>query len=132
VQTVAITSATLIAYFVGLGAHPDAPQYAETMAFVTLSFSELLRAFTARSERYPLLRIGLFSNRAMFYAVASSLALLLVVIYVPFLQSVFNTVPLGLAQWELVLPLLVVPAIAAEVTKWISGRWDARVASSAG
>jgi Ca2+-transporting ATPase len=61
-------------------------------------FSELLRAFTARSERYPLLRIGLFGNRAMFFAVASSLALLLLVVYVPFLQPVFNTVPLGLAR----------------------------------
>ena len=113
-------------------AHPEAPQYAETMAFVTLSFSELLRAFTARSERYPLLRIGLFSNRTMFYAVASSLVLLLLVIYVPFLQPVFNTVPLGLAQWELVLPLLAVPAIVAEITKWASGRWAARVAPAAG
>jgi Ca2+-transporting ATPase len=132
VQTAAITSVTLIAYFVGLAAHPEAPQYAETMAFVTLSFSELLRAFTARSERYPLLRIGLFSNRTMFYAVASSLVLLLLVIYVPFLQPVFNTVPLGVAQWELVLPLLAVPAIAAEITKWVSGRWSARVASATG
>jgi Ca2+-transporting ATPase len=132
VQTAAITSVTLIAYFVGLHAHPEAPQHAETMAFVTLSFSELLRAFTARSERYPLLRIGLFSNRMMFYAVASSLVLLLLVIYVPFLQPFFNTVPLGMAQWELVLPLLAVPAVAAEITKWVSGLWGARVASAAG
>jgi Ca2+-transporting ATPase len=118
-QTVAIASVTLGAYFVGLSAHPDAPEYAETMSFVTLSFSELLRAFTARSERYPLVKIGLFTNRLMSYAVLLSLTLLLAVVYLPFLQPVFNTVPLGPAQWELMLPLLFIPALVAEMTKWV-------------
>ena len=122
IQTVAITSVTLGAYFVGLRAHPEAPQYAETMAFVTLSFSELLRAFTARSERYPLIKIGVFSNPVMLYSVAASFLLLVAVVYLPFLQPIFDTVPLGLAQWELVLPLLFVPSIAAELTKWIGSR----------
>jgi Ca2+-transporting ATPase len=92
------------------------------MAFVTLSFSELLRAFTSRSETYPLIRIGLFSNRAMLYAFASSLLLLLTVIYAPFLQPIFDTVPLNLDQWIVVLPLLVVPGLVAEITKWGSRR----------
>jgi Ca2+-transporting ATPase len=131
IQTLAITSVTLGAYLVGLRAHPEAPEFAETMAFVTLSFSELLRAFTARSERYPVLKIGLFSNKTMFLAVAVSLALLLAVIYVPFLQPVFNTVSLGLAQWELMLPLLFVPAVAAELTKWWMSR-ARRVRSTGG
>jgi Ca2+-transporting ATPase len=117
-QTLAISGATLAAYFVGLRAHPEAPEFAETMSFATLSFSELLRAMTARSERYPLLRIGLFSNRTMVYAVLSSVVLVLAVLYVPFLQPVFNTVTLGWAQWELMLPLLFVPAVVAELTKW--------------
>lgn len=127
IQTLAITAVTLTAYFIGLREHPEAPQFAETMAFVTLSFSELLRAFTARSERYPLLKIGLFGNRAMFYAVAVSFVLLVAVVYVPFLQPVFNTVPLGLAQWKLVLPLLLGPAVVAEITKWMMSRRGARL-----
>jgi Ca2+-transporting ATPase len=117
-QTLAISGATLGAYFVGLRAHPEAPEFAETMSFATLSFSELLRAMTARSERYPLLRIGLFSNRTMVYAVLSSVILVMAVLYVPFLQPVFNTVTLGWAQWELMLPLMFVPAVVAELTKW--------------
>ena len=126
IQTITIAAVTLTAYLIGLREHPELPEYAESMAFVTLSFSELLRAFTARSERYPLLKIGLFSNRAMFYAVASSLILLLLVIYVPFLQPVFKTFPLGLAQWEIVGPLLVVPAVVAEISKWALSRRAAR------
>jgi len=98
------------------------------MAFVTLSFSELLRAFTARSERYPLLKIGLLTNMRMFYAVAGSLVVLVAVVYLPFLQRIFDTVSLGLAQWELILPLLFVPAVAAELTKWFGSRRAAQAA----
>ena len=91
------------------------------MAFATLSFSELLRAFTARSESAPLHRIGFFTNRWMFYAVASSMMLLLAVIYIPFLQPIFNTMPLGWREWRVVLPLLLVPALVAEATKILAG-----------
>jgi len=117
VQTLAITAVTLLAYWIGLKTHTDVPEYAETMAFVTLSFSELLRAFTARSENYPILKIGLFTNKSMNWAVLSSLVLLLAVVYLPFLNTIFDTVPLRFEQWQFVLPLLFVPAIAAEITK---------------
>jgi Ca2+-transporting ATPase len=122
VQTIAIASVTLGAYQLGRNLYPENPTISATMAFATLSFSELLRAFTARSERYPLIKIGLFSNKWMFYAVASSLVLLLLVLYVPFLQPIFGTFPLTWEQWRFVLPLLFVPAIAAEVMKWIKSR----------
>jgi len=88
------------------------------MAFVTLSCSELLRAYTARSEFYPLLKIGAFKNPVMNLAGAFFAGL------DPgggvtchFLQPVFNTQPLGWAQWEIILPLMLIPSVAAEVTK---------------
>ncbi len=122
IQTLAITSATLLAYYLGREVYPQHIEYAETMAFVTLSCSELLRAYTARSEYYPLLRIGLFSNKYMNYAVLSSLALIMAVVYIPFLQTVFNTEPLGWAQWEVILPLMLIPSLAAELTKLVKSR----------
>ncbi len=126
VQTIAITAVTLGAYLLGLYLWPaengGLNNTAATMAFITLSFSELLRAFTARSERYPLFKIGVFRNRNMNWAVIISAVLLLAVLYVPFLQPVFSTVPLTWDQWQYLLPLLFVPAIAAELTKWFVSR----------
>jgi Ca2+-transporting ATPase len=119
VQTLAITSVTLGAYLLGRYLHPNTPEFAETMGFATLSISELFRAYTSRSERYPLIKIGVFSNRYMNLAFLSSLTLLLAVIYVPFLQPIFNTTTLGLAQWEVILPLIFIPSIAAEITKFV-------------
>jgi Ca2+-transporting ATPase len=117
VQTIAITAVVLGAYYIGLR---QSEAMAQSMAFITLSASELVRAYTARSERVSLFKLGVFSNPYMQYAVAASLALLLIVIYVPFLQTVFSTVPLRLDEWAIILPLLLVPSIAAEVTKAIT------------
>ncbi len=124
IQTIAITAVTLTAYLLGLKLHAgmaDQQIFAETMAFVTLSASELFRAYTARSERYPILKIGVFNNRNMNYAVLISLVLLLAVIYLPFLNTIFHTTPLAWEQWKVLLPLLLLPSVAAEAAKyWIS------------
>ncbi|BAJ65151.1 cation-translocating P-type ATPase [Anaerolinea thermophila] len=115
-QTLAITATTLLAFWIG-STDPQHVHYAETMAFVTLSVSELLRAYTARSEYYPLVKIGVFTNRWMNLAVLSSLALILGAVYVPFLNNVFDTEPLGWAQWVEILPLILIPSVVAEATK---------------
>ena len=122
IQTIAITSVTLAAYLLGLKLHPSQPEYAEAMAFATLTLSELGRALTARSEYYPIWKIGIFSNRYMNLAILSSIALILGVIYIPFFNPIFNTVPLGWRQWEILLPLLLIPSVVAELVKWFYQR----------
>jgi Ca2+-transporting ATPase len=130
VQTIAIAASVLTAFVIGLtrfgywasaGALPrGALQHAQTMAFVTLSASELFRAYTARSERYPLFGIGVFGNKWMQWAVLMSLLVLLATVYIPGLNTtVFGNVPLGLRDWLVVFPLMLVPAIAAETNKAI-------------
>jgi Ca2+-transporting ATPase len=117
VQTIVITVATLGAFAIGRSLDSDSWDLARTMAFVTLSFSELVRAYTTRSELYALLKIGVFTNKFMQYAVAASVALLLVVLYVPFLQDIFNTLALTLEHWAYILPLIFLPSVVAELTK---------------
>ena len=117
VQAIVDTVVVLTVFRIGLTWYPDNVYYAQTMAFTTLALSELLRAYTARSERYSVFRIGLWGNRYMQYAVAASLVILLAIIYVPILDPVFNTVALGLREWLVMLPFLLIPAVAAELTK---------------
>ena len=129
VQTIAIAGSVLAAFLIGLArtgywgiADPEAAelalQTAQTMAFVTLSASELFRAYTARSERYPLFSIGLLSNKWMQWAVLGSLLVLLATVYIPGLNSdVFGNLPLKFSDWLVVLPLMLVPAVVAEINK---------------
>jgi Ca2+-transporting ATPase len=116
VQTVAITAAVLIAFNIGLA---EGAIHGRTMAFATLSISELLRAYTSRSERYSLLSIGVFSNKWMQWAVVASLIILLAIIYVPFLDPIFETTFLTVQDWLIMLPLILLPSLAAEANKWV-------------
>jgi Ca2+-transporting ATPase len=124
VQAVVMTAAVLSAFVYGLHRFPNHLAGAQTIAFATLICSELLRAYTARSERHPLFRIGVFKNHAMQYAVGTSMVLLLLVVYVPFLQKVFGTVPLGPGDWLVMTPLFLLASVAAELTKAFL-RWKA-------
>jgi Ca2+-transporting ATPase len=131
VQTVAITAAVLIAYWRGMMWEAEQGMAAnvvtaETMAFVTLVLSELFRAYTSRSERYPLFKLGVFTNKYMQYAVGFSILLLLPVVYIPALQPIFGTMTLTAAEWMLIIPLVMIPAVANEVQKYIMNRIDRR------
>jgi len=117
IQTVTFTLVTLVAFRIGLNS-PQV-QVAETMAFVTLSLAQVFRAVSSRSEHYPILKVGLFSNKWMNLAVATSVILIFLVVYVPFLNQPFDTIPLTINQWALVLPLALMPSIIGEVSKWI-------------
>jgi len=123
IQSIVITAAVLGAFVLGLRRFPDDLMAAQTMAFVTLTTSELLRAFTSRSEHYSVFAIGLFSNRWMLWAVGSSFALLLGVLYVPFLARLFGIAPLGAGEWLAIAPLILLPSAAAELTKLGLRRW---------
>jgi Ca2+-transporting ATPase len=145
IQTIVQTGAVLGAFIMGLAWHLEAGssipaganvlsfvlahdwrgidvQSAETMAFVTLSLAELFRAYTVRSERASLFSIGIFSNKYMQYAVGLSIALLVIVCAVPFLQPIFNTHFLTGREWGLVIGLALMPAVAEEITKFFLRR----------
>jgi len=111
------TIAILTAFYLGLQRYPGNLEAAQTIAFVTLCTSELLRAFTARSEYHSVFSIGVFSNRWMVWAVAASFMLVLMVVYVPFLRPFFDTVPLSLDDWLMMLPFFFAAPIAMELVK---------------
>lgn len=116
IQSIAMTAATLGIYYLTLQATQNLT-IARTFAFVTLTTSELLRAFTARSETTSIFRLGLFSNKYMLWGNVLSFILILIVIYIPFLRNVFQTIPLTLSHWAYILAFAVIPSATAEIGK---------------
>ncbi len=74
-----------------------------TVALCTLVMSQLLHVFECRSERHSIFEIKIFSNIYLLGAVLVSITMVACILYIPFLSSVFNTVPLKMNQWFLVL-----------------------------
>ncbi|MCZ7547099.1 MAG: cation-translocating P-type ATPase [Anaerolineae bacterium] len=139
VQAVVKTLSTLGAFVLTLGATgmpwntwtTEQITLAQTVAFTTLALAELLRGFTARSERYNIWQIGFFTNRWTLIAVTVSFVLMMAVVYLPFLRPIFNTAPLGLLEWEYMIPLILLPALAEEIAKFVLRRLDRRGDSGA-
>jgi Ca2+-transporting ATPase len=76
---------------------------ARAIAFCTMVMFEWLRAFNARSDEYTVFKLGLFKNRWLVLSVSVAILLQLAVIYLPPLQTAFQTVPLAIDRWGIII-----------------------------
>jgi Ca2+-transporting ATPase len=75
---------------------------ARTITFCTIVAFEWFRAFNARSDMYTVFRLGIFRNRWLLMSISAAVILQLIVVYAPFMQVAFSTVPLTLDKWGIV------------------------------
>ena len=91
----------------------------QTMAFTVLCFSQMGHVMAIRSDRESLFKIGVFSNKPLLRALFLTVILQLMLIYVPFFNTIFKTQPLSI--YELAITLIVSSVVfwAVEFEKWI-------------
>ncbi|WP_132222988.1 calcium-translocating P-type ATPase, SERCA-type [Laceyella sacchari] len=109
-----IGACSLMAFWVTYLETPDDLVRAQTVAFATLVFAQLIYVFDCRSQGTIFQRTPL-DNLPLVLAVLSSAVLLLAVIYYPPLQPVFHTVSLGVREWILVIVTSTLPVILAGI-----------------
>jgi Ca2+-transporting ATPase len=109
--------ATLAIFVWGLHAR-DLDQ-ARSLAFSTLVFAELFRAFAARSPTRLYGEVGAFTNVRLLALVVVSVALQLGIQYLPAARSLFGIGPLSLAHWAVTLIVALVPVTAIEMAKLV-------------
>lgn len=91
---------------------------ARTMGFTILVFAQMLNALCSRSHDQSVF-VGLFANKWLWGAIALSALLQVVVIYVPFLNTAFGTMPLSAGAWVECLGLAMVVLVASELRKCV-------------
>lgn len=97
-----IGTCTILAFLVGKYYHMSV-EACRTLALCTLILSQLIHVFECRSERHSIFEIKFYTNPYLLGAVVISIIMLLIIIYVPFMSSVFHTVPLRLGQWLIII-----------------------------
>ncbi|MGL4647927.1 MAG: cation-translocating P-type ATPase, partial [Caldilineaceae bacterium] len=107
----------ILAVGIGLWARASGDPAWQTLLFTTLIFNQVMLALGVRSEEQSLFQIGFFSNRSMVVAFFSTVILQLLVIYVPFLQNIFGTQPLGVRDVLIALGVGIVTLVAVEIWK---------------
>ena len=91
---------------------------ARTMGFTILVFAQMLNALCSRSHDQSVF-VGLFANKWLWAAIALSTLLQVVVIYVPFLNTAFGTMPLSAGAWFECLGLAMIVLVASELRKCV-------------
>jgi Ca2+-transporting ATPase len=94
-------------------------RYGQTMAFTTLMLFQIFNVVNARSDERSAFA-HLFANGWLWMAIAGSLALQVLVVYMPFLQRAFGTTALAATDWLFCSAVASSVLWAREMTKVVS------------
>jgi P-type Ca2+ transporter type 2C len=115
-QGIVIGVVTLAAYLYG---HQYSEEVGRTMAFFTLSFSQLVHAYNARFANKSVIANGIFGNKYLNRAVLVSAAIQFIVLVTPFTREIFDIVLLNGAQIGVVALCSIMPLIVVEAVKLV-------------
>lgn len=122
-QGLLLTGLCLGVLFWALGKDNKPDNYAQTMTFTAMVMMQLGHLFHCRNPRRSVFRQSLTSNWFILFAVVSSALLQLMVLYVPFFQEIFRTVPLRLSDWEIIFSLVAARVLVNEVVGLVKRHW---------
>ena len=110
---------------------PSNPNYliycrALTMTQAAIVAGQVANGFGCRTKRESLFKVGLFTNRFLLIGEVIGIGIMCAISYVPFLQDIFKTAPLTLADWGFLVIAAVTLFFAEEARKWVMRRRDAR------
>lgn len=122
-----IGALTISAYFYGYYEHGYSPfekqvpqntiDYARTMAFMVLVVCQLFYSLALRNERKSIFTIGIFSNKYLAAAIIAGLALQLMVVGIPIIQTAFHLQMPDLRAWGIIFALGITPLVLNELIK---------------
>ena len=93
---------------------------ATTMTLASIVFCQIGAVLNCRTERESVFSVGVFSNKRVLLGIAVELVLICALSYVPFLQGIFNTAPLALTDWLLLIVLPFPILLLEELRKYFS------------
>lgn len=102
----------------GLIAGSDSLDTARTVGFTTLVLAQLFNALNSRSETQSAFH-HMTSNRWLWYAIGLGVALQIMVVHVPFLQTAFGTTALDPLHWAVAIGMASIVLWAEELSKLV-------------
>lgn len=120
IEGMMIGSLALLSYAIGTVVF-DKEIIGSTMAFATLSISQLVHAFNLKTEK-SIFSINLFNNPYLIGSLIIGIFLQVAVIMVPTLSNIFKVVPLNSIQWLVVLVLCIMPVVIVEIEKLLTSK----------
>ena len=96
---------------------------ATTMSLAGIIATQIGNVFACKTERGSVFKVGFFNNKLVLVGIASELAIISALIYIPFLQRIFGLAPIGLREWGFLFAFTPILFLMEEVRKWIVRKW---------
>ena len=93
--------------------------HGQTMAFLALSFSQLIHSLNFRSMDRSVFKAGIFKNKFLVYSILLGVVLQVAIVSIGPLAKLFSVHSLGLIDWSIIAGLSILPLIANELAKLI-------------
>ena len=89
----------------------------QTMAFVTLAFSELVHVFNIRNNKKSIFKTHPFNNKTLLGAIGLSALLMLIILFIPALRHIFSIPVLPMNNILEIIGLVLIPIVIVEIFK---------------
>ncbi|MEG0328137.1 MAG: cation-translocating P-type ATPase [Erysipelothrix sp.] len=119
-QGILIGGATLFAYMYGSGMLWEAGdvETGQTMAFITLGFSQLIHSYSIHSSERTVFK-SFWKNKYLLLATLVNAVMMLAVLFIPAINDLFKLGMLDLHHWEIVIAIMFIPLAGVEIMKLI-------------
>lgn len=95
---------------------------ATTMTLAAIVFCQIGVVMNCRTENQSIFKVGLFTNKRVLLGIAVEVILISAIMYLPFLQEIFQTAPIGIKEWAFLIILPIPMVLLDEVRKYFSRR----------
>ena len=126
-QGIVIGAVTIAAFLIGIATTNDAIdglsieqtkiEVGQTMAFIVLSFAELVHIFNVRDNKNSILKSGLLNNTKLLWAALLSAGFMFIILLIPALRNVFSIPVLPAGNILETILLVLTPIIVVEIFK---------------
>lgn len=118
-----IAASTITAFYYGI--NKGGAALGSTMAFAVLALARLIHGFNCRSS-LPIYKIGVFSNKFQWFALAAGSALLVFILTVEPLANIFDVEHAVISELGVVVALAVCPLFIIQLCKIITAALSKR------
>ena len=119
VQGIVLTIISFIVYLISLKVEGLPIDVAQTTTFTSLTTMQLVQSFWSKSVTLSVFKSGITSNKWMVFAFFLSFTLMVMGIYIPYLNTFLTLVPIDGYAWIKVLIAVCVQFVVCEVIKLI-------------
>lgn len=96
---------------------------ATTIVFVGIVMGQIGNLLTIQTTRTSVFKIGVFKNNWIIRGIIFEVVVVLAILYIPQLQGIFGTAPLGLIEWLYVITFIPIMFLADELRKYLIRRF---------